>query len=133
MSILSRRHAVVTGTALAAVSAANVVTIASVAKSAEPDPIFGAIETHRRAYEVSMDGTSKDDDELDSRMDYEASLMKRLLDIVPTSSAGIAALSHYAAELMREEYRCRFNELSAFNGEVDWSYLIHRNIAKAAA
>lgn len=110
---------------------------------AGPDPIFAAIEAHRRAWsdlepcseldEAASSGDKEAEQEL-NRLDTALDdATEKLLDIPPTTIAGAAAVLAYAA------YHVSGGGGESWpNGEawisrrgVKWEVILHRNLAKA--
>jgi hypothetical protein len=100
--------------------------------SAELDPIFAAIEAHRKAF---LDWGEGSDEDIDRRGDIEKKALNALLDETPTTLAGVVALSRYSAELTvlfsAMDYSRPVAHPSDDKKSVDWSYYIHRHVADA--
>jgi len=97
------------------------------------DPIFAAIEAHRKAFfECEEYGT---DENIVRLSDIEKEALIALLDQAPTTIAGVAALSRYSAELTALFSRTGWDRPVTHSDDgqrsMDWSYYIHRNIADA--
>jgi hypothetical protein len=102
--------------------------------SAELDPIFAAIETHRKAF---LDWGTGSDENIDHLGDIEKEALHALLDEVPTTLAGVAALSRYSAELTKLfsaiDYSWPVAHPTDDERTVEWSYYIHRHVADAVS
>ena len=99
---------------------------------AELDPIFAAIEAHRKAF---LDWGEGSDENIDRLGDSEKEALRALLDEVPTTLAGVAALSRYSAELTMLfgaiDYSWPVAHPTDEKKTVEWSYYIHRHVADA--
>jgi hypothetical protein len=149
MSDQLNRRTMLTGAACASVLALPVAATASsdgtIGREA-PDPIFAAIEAHQRAWaalcEKCLDldeaGTPEANAEylrLDNAVDDAAG---GLLDVIPTTIAGVSALLTYAADhacggnSWPEGYVDE-NPKTGWDREqgVSWEVILHRNLAKA--
>jgi hypothetical protein len=102
--------------------------------SAQLDPIFAAIETHRKAF---LDWGNGSDENIDHLGDIEKEALHALLDEVPTTLAGVAALSRYSAELTMLfsaiDYSWPVAHPTDDERTVEWSYYIHRHVADAVS
>jgi hypothetical protein len=102
MSSDMNRRAILTGTATLPVTALPAI-------GAEPDPIFAAIESHRAArqrYSGSLEIEDWDGPIVDEAHDAARNTMLTLLDIMPTTLAGVAALLRYSADFDEKEPDC---------------------------
>ena len=99
---------------------------------AELDPIFTAIEAHRKAF---LDWGEGSDETIDRLGDIEKEALNALLDEVPTTLAGVEALSRYSAELTvlfsAIDYSWPVAHPTDEKKTVEWSYYIHRHVADA--
>jgi hypothetical protein len=96
------------------------------------DPIFAAIDAHRKAIRETND--QETDEEVDRFADIEYEVLAKVLSITPTSIAGVIALSRYAQELLDRGYLGVYMTHPDDNAkEVDWFYCVHRNVANALA
>lgn len=137
---LSRRHLVTTVAALPALAVPAVAVAA-----AEPDPIFAAIEEHRRAW-WDDGGHCSDLDWIASHGETEAvreeaerkldllweqvrAATDKLIDTAPTTNAGVAALLEYAIDhTVKNGTNCWPDNYR--NGET-WETTLHRSLARA--
>jgi hypothetical protein len=96
------------------------------------DPIFTAIEAHRKAF---LDWGEGSDETIDRLGDIEKEALNALLDEVPTTLAGVEALSRYSAELTvlfsAIDYSWPVAHPTDEKKTVEWSYYIHRHVADA--
>jgi hypothetical protein len=147
MSKLSRRALVASASSLPALA----IPTASLAASADPhdrgatceDPIFAAIAAHQRAWAEFSEKCSDLDqvganDEVDRLSDAIDAAADELLDILPTTVAGVCALLAYAAD-----HACGGNSWpdgyvdenpkTAWDREngVSWEVFLHRSLATA--
>jgi hypothetical protein len=87
---------------LAGAASVPVTTIPILA--AEPDPIFAAIERHKVAYQVRWEaleaGCDSDTDQAMCDADWNA--RDALLQVRPTTIAGVAALARYSWEFSQQ-------------------------------
>jgi hypothetical protein len=97
------------------------------------DPIFAAIEAHRKAF---LDWGNGSDENIDRLGDIEKETLYALLNEKPTTLAGIVALARYSAEMTalfsRTGWDRPVRHLEGGKRSMDWSYYIHRNVADAA-
>jgi hypothetical protein len=113
------------------------------------DPIFAAIDTHKRAWaaldrdcsaltDAEADGDQQAQQTLDRLHDAIDDAETELLNVIPTTIAGASALLMYAADhvsagnfwptgYVDEQPR---SGLSRESG-VSWEVILHRNLAKA--
>lgn len=84
-------------------TAALVAAARPVAAAAVPDPIFAAIEAHRRAVKAMERAAGDDDDKFNDLRWAADDVAKQLLQIEPTSFGGLAALLAYYAVSMIED------------------------------
>jgi hypothetical protein len=129
------RRTMLTGAAFASVL---VLPVAATAGShgtigcEEPDPIFSAIEAHRKAF---IDWGNGSDENIERLGDIEKEALYGLLDEAPTTLAGVVALSRYSAELTMLFSAMDYSRSAAHPTDekksVDWSYYIHRHVADA--
>ena len=100
--------------------------------SAELDPIFAAIEAHRKAF---LDWGEGSDENIDRLGDIEKEALNALLDETPATLTGVAALSRYSAELTMLfgaiDYSWPVAHPTDEKKTVEWSYYIHRHVADA--
>jgi hypothetical protein len=89
MSTTIDRRAILAG-------AASLPAISIPAIAGEPDPIFDAIEACRKAWRDTEDATS--DEESGAAGDRHATAVRQMVDIVPTTLAGLAALVNHVLE-----------------------------------
>jgi hypothetical protein len=129
---------------LAGAASVPVLALPAVAKSAsaDPDPIFAAIEAHRRAW-VDLDPCSELD-EMASKGNEEAAqrldrlhqglnhATEQLLDIAPTTIAGVAAVLAYAAEFVTSGDGGGWpdGEVWMIRRKLRWEIILHKNLAK---
>ena len=117
-----------------AFSAATKAIAPRLLNSAESDPIFAAIEAHRKAF---LDWGEGSDENIDRLGDIEKEALNALLDGVPTTLAGAAALSRYSAELTMLFSAMDYSRSAAHPTDekksVDLSYYIHRHVADAVS
>lgn len=120
--------------------AANLTSIAAAAQSvlAAPDPIFAAIEDHRRAW-AELGAFVGDDKAAEVRLNRAIDAAEgALLEVIPTSIAGVVALFNYHVEFegggneMGGHYLLQ-NSVGGWGREhgVDWSAALHHSLAKA--
>jgi hypothetical protein len=101
MTNLSRR------TLVSSVAALPALAVPVIANASEPDPIFAAIEAHRRACAATTaafqsaadDGVDVEDNEQHRLFDNRDRAAFDLLEIQPTTVAGAAALLAYYVEV----------------------------------
>jgi hypothetical protein len=110
-------------------------TAMSSRKTLADDPIFAAIEKHRKAFfECEEYGTDENIVRL-SHIEKEA--LYALLDERPTTFAGVAALSGYSAELTALFGRTGWSRPVTHPDDerksVAWSYYVHRHVADAVS
>jgi hypothetical protein len=129
------RRTMLTGAAFASVLALPVAATASshgTIGCEEPDPIFAAIEAHRKSF---IDWGNGSDEDIDRRGDIEKEALYALLDEAPTTLAGVVTLSRYAAELTALFNRTGWDRPVTHPDDerrsVEWSYYIHRQVADA--
>ena len=136
MSYKLDRRTMLTGTAFASVLAlpvgANAGSRGTIGCE-EPDPIFAAIEAHRKAF-IECEGC--DIEENVARLsDIENDALCDLLEVTPTTLAGVVVLSRYAAELTalfnRTGWERPVTHPDDEERSVEWSYYIHRHVADA--
>lgn len=115
-----------------------------------PDPIFAAIERHRRAWddlnvisdltEAAENGDKNAELKADQLHEAVNNATDRLLDVVPTTIAGVSALLDYAAEYARvngnswpRRYVLEDGYASLWEKErgVTWEVYLHKHLAKA--
>ena len=115
-----------------AFSAATKAIVLRLLDSAELDPIFAAIEAHRKAF---LDWGEGSDENIDHLGDIEKDALHALLDEEPTTLAGVEALSRYSAELTvlfsAIDYSWPVAHPTDEKKTVEWSYYIHRHVADA--
>jgi hypothetical protein len=112
------------------------------AEAAANDPILAAIDAHRRAWaELSaLDAARTEEAKNEERRlnDVVDAAEDKLVEIVPTTIAGVTALLTYAAEhgaagdMWPDDYADEHpkNGWDREHG-VSWEVLLHRNLAKA--
>jgi len=64
------------------------------------DPIFAAIKAHQAAWELARDAS---DDDIDPLMAAEADRLAELLRMMPTTSAGCAAMMRWIETYTRDD------------------------------
>ena len=143
------RRTMLTGAASASVLALPAAATASsdgtIGREA-PDPIFAAIEAHQRAWaelrekcsDLDAAHTEEADCELRRLDDAVDEAADDLLDVVPTTIAGVSALLTYAADRARggntwPDGYVDENPKTGWDREqgVSWEVILHRNLAKA--
>jgi hypothetical protein len=97
------------------------------------DPVFAAVEAHRKAF---LDWGNGSDENIAHLGDIEKEALHALLDEVPTTLAGVVALSRYSAELTVLFSAMDYSQSVAHHPtdekkSVEWSYYIHRHVADA--
>jgi hypothetical protein len=99
----------------------------------EPDPIFAAIEAHRQAF-LECEGCGIEEN-VSRLSDIETGALCDLLEVTPTTLAGVVALSRYAAELTALFNRTGWDRPVMHPDDeersVNWSYYIHRQVTDA--
>jgi hypothetical protein len=131
------RRTMLTGAAFASVLALPVAATASshgTIGCEEPDPIFAAIEAHRKSF---IDWGEGSDENIAHLGDIEKEALHALLDEVPATLAGVAALSRYSAELTMLfsaiDYSWPVAHPTDEKRTVEWSYYIHCHVADAVS
>lgn len=104
---------------------------ATAAMPVPADPIFAAIDAHRKA--IKETNEQEDDDEADRLADIETEVMAKMLSVASTSLAGALALSRYAIELNERGYQLQFVDPRNPDGSMEWNYFVHEAIASALA
>src|ERR1700722_7568488 len=98
----------------------------------ELDTNFTAIEAHRKAF---LDWGEGSDETIDRLGDIEKEALNALLDEVPTTLAGEAALSRYSDEQTMQvgaiDYSWPVAHPTDEKKTVELSYYIHRHVADA--
>ncbi len=99
------------------------------------DPILPAIEAHRRAFiECEQCGI---DENIARLSNIENDLLCELLEVTPTTLAGVSALSRYSAELTalfsKTGWDRPVTHPDGGRRSMDWSYYIHRSVADAVS
>jgi hypothetical protein len=101
--------------------------------SAELDPIFAAIQAHRKAF-LECEGCGAEEN-VTRLSDIENDALRDLLEVTPTTLDGVVGLSRYAAELTALFNRTGWDRLVTHPDDdkrsVEWSYYIHRHVADA--
>jgi hypothetical protein len=101
----------------------------------ERNPIFAAIEAHRKAF-LECEGCRIEED-IDRLSDIENNVLCELLEVIPTTLAGVMALSQYSAELTALFGRTGWSRSVTHPDDeeksVDWSYYVHHHVADAIA
>jgi hypothetical protein len=97
----------------------------SIPAFAEPDPIFAAIEAHRRADAAYCAACEADVPEI--AMDAAWAAADKLLNIRPTTVAGVAALLRYLYEFEKENPET----FCGSETDDDWPFLLCRRAAEA--
>ena len=99
----------------------------------ELDPTFAAIEAHRKAFIECEDCSIEEN--IARLSDIENDALCDLLEVTPTTLAGVVALSRYAAELTALFNRTGWDRPVTHPDDeersVEWSYYIHRHVADA--
>jgi hypothetical protein len=158
MSSLSRRHLVTTAAALPALA----MPAAAATLAHEPDPIFAAIEKHRRARaetnaawsrlsSLQEDARSTEErcieqeDEATNAIRRQDDIALELLHIQPSTVAGAAALLGYYVEAVSRNKqffpenldddgnRVDAADISVYDSPPAFGYLLARNVARALA
>jgi DNA-directed RNA polymerase subunit F len=129
--------------------ASNMIVASSVpaeVEAAANDPILAAIDAHRRAWAElcancsALDAarTAESTHELEQLHSAVDAAADKLVDIVPTTMAGVTALLTYAAERAQggNMWPVGYEDEHPTNGwdrehGVSWEVLLHRNLAKA--
>jgi hypothetical protein len=113
-----------------------------------PDPIFAAIEAHRTAWGAlghdcsALAELARDSEEaqqkLDALHDAVSEAEDGLLDVIPTTFAGVVAILSYAADHVRRgsEWGGGYVDEEPLSGwcekhGVPWEVILHQNLAKA--
>jgi hypothetical protein len=118
--------------------------VPAVAKSAsaDPDPILAAIEAHRRAWvdldpcseldEMASEGNEEAAQQLDRLHQALNHATEQLLDIAPTTIAGVAAVLAYAAEFVTSGHGGIWpdGEVWMAGRKLRWEIILHKNLAK---
>jgi hypothetical protein len=129
---------------LAGAASVPALALPAVAKSAlaDPDPIFTAIEAHRRAWidldpcseldEMATEGNEEAAQELDRLNQGLDHATEQLLDIAPTTIAGVAAVLAYAAEFVTSGDGGVWpdGEVWIIGRKLRWEVILHKNLAK---
>ncbi|MFZ1009836.1 MAG: hypothetical protein WAN65_23570 [Candidatus Sulfotelmatobacter sp.] len=144
MPNLSRRHLVTTAAALPALA----VPAAAATLAQEPDPIFAAIEKHRRACAETTAAFAREtgqEHELISITDKQDDIAIDLLHIQPTTVAGAAAVLSYFVKveatgeqvfpenLDDDGNKVDAADISGYESPPAFGYLLARNVARALA
>jgi hypothetical protein len=112
------------------------------------DPIFAAIDAHRTAWAAlerdcsALDDAADDDEEAQQKLDALHDAIDEaengLLDVIPTTVAGVSAILSYAADHVRRgsawgDGYVDEDPLSGWckNRGVPWEVILHRNLAGA--
>ena len=99
----------------------------------EPDPMFAAIEAHRKAF-LECEGCGIEEN-VARLSDIENDALCDLLEVTPTTLASVVALSRYAAELTALFNKTGWDRPVTHPDDearsVEWSYYIHRHVADA--
>jgi hypothetical protein len=104
MHALDRRYLLTGGVTIAGASLLSVTSGEALQPTGlnEPDPIFGVIERHRAAYAALVNALSKNVHDLDALDAAEGRAFDALVDTVPTTVRGLAALVAYVRQHRRE-------------------------------
>jgi hypothetical protein len=128
------------------VAASSVTVATTMPVHAERDPIFAAIDAHHLAWaELSANCSALDEaDTEESERELERlntavnEAEDKLVDIVPTTLAGVVALLNYAADhaVGGNMWPAGYQDMHPKTGwdrehGVSWEVLLHRNLAKA--
>jgi hypothetical protein len=96
-----------------------------------PDPIFAAIEAHRKAFLECEDCGIEEN--VSRLSDIENDALCDLLEVTPTTLAGVVALSRYSAELTALFSRTGWDRPVTHSDDeersAEWTYYIHRHVA----
>jgi hypothetical protein len=133
-SKLTRRSLV----ASAAILPVAAVPIA-VQATTEPDPIFAAIEAHKRAWSelegilIKASRARVLDPNVDQAHDLLDETADKLVEIVPTTVAGAVALLTYAAEFAHggNSWPNGYATEHPCENSVAWEVVLHENLARA--
>ena len=135
---LSRRAILAGAASVPALALPAVVASAS----AGPDPIFVAIEAHRRAWvdldpcseldQLATQGNKEAAQELERLGEGLDTAVVNLLNIAPTTIGGVAALLAYAAEFVSNDDGGGWpdGETWMSRHKLRWEVILHKNLAK---
>jgi len=137
------RRAILAGAAAAPIAAIPGTASASSVLPAI-DPIFAAIESHRRAFaeygrvlrETPEDRNVLAEAAVAKACDGADDAARALLDVPPSTTAGAAALLRYVAEFEEKYFDCMPDRVfSEEDGEesdgIDWHHALQRHVADA--